>query len=252
MIGAILLLVRGWCHVREGVVTVRAMRRVVGIAAVFALGAVVAPGASATLIDPTTWGGCIGSTSCTIGNASLTSIPGAFDQKTVVGQTGLGVDGGTFGEIDIGEFINVSYTNPETIGNLRIVFIYNGPEFDDVAEVAQVTVNGSAVYKLAVSGTVDNVAFWQGSSGGVSNCGATTVSGSGCFDIANPFGGTAIKSLSFTAIPGVPGSLGGAGTNQSDYAIGSIRQVPEPGTLVLFGAGLIGLALLNRRKRAKA
>jgi hypothetical protein len=61
-----------------------------------------------------------------------------------------------------------------------------------------------------------------------------------------------VNALSFTAITG-GAPFGGPGTNQSDYAIGSIRgaqAVPEPDTILLLGAGLLGLGLLRRRRAA--
>jgi hypothetical protein len=227
--------------------------RLAAVAAALLTTLAVSQPASATLIDQTTWGSCVGASACAIGNATLSAQPTgrSFEQKTVADQTGLGISGLTAGEIDIGEMFNVSYGVSEVINAIRIVFIFNGPEFDDVAEIARVTVNGGASYSLSVSGTVDNVASWSGI-GTVSSCGATTASGSGCFDILNPFGNSLVNSLSFTAVAG-GAPLGGTGSNQSDYAIGSIngaRAVPEPDTIMLLGAGFLGLGLLRRRRRA--
>jgi hypothetical protein len=230
------------------------LQRVAAFAATLAATLMLSQAASATLIDPTTWAGCVGSSNCVIGNASLSALPSGrtFEQKTVADQTGLGISGLTAGEIDIGEMFNVNYGVSETINAIRIVFIFNGPEFNDVAEIARVTVNNGLSYTLSVSGTVDNIANWSGAGGSVISCGATTAAGSGCFDILNPFGNSLVSSLSFTAITGGT-PMGGTGTNQSDYAIGSIRgaqAVPEPDTIVLLGAGFLGLGLLRRRRAA--
>lgn len=209
-------------------------------------------GANATLIDPTTWGGCLGGTdSCTIGNATLSTDDRNFREKTVAGQRGLGIAGGrTNGEIDLDETLHVDYGVSEVIGGIRIVFIYNGPEFRDVAEIAEVTVNDGPAFTLSVSGTADDVATWSGT-GSVSNCGSTVRGGSGCFDISDPFGNLSVTSLAFTALEGgLP--LRGRGTNQSDFSIGAIHgvQVPEPGTLALLATGLLSVGLLRRRRAA--
>jgi ethanolamine utilization protein EutA (predicted chaperonin) len=67
---------------------------------------------------------------------------------------GLGISGGaTPDEIDIGEMFNIRYGVGETIDTIRVVFLFNGPQFNDVAEITRVTVNGGASYTLSVSGS---------------------------------------------------------------------------------------------------
>ena len=71
---------------------------------------------------------------------------GAFQQKNINGFIGVGVSGLTAGEIDIGQSITgtVPAASSFNIGSITIGFLFDGPEFSDVNEVAQITVNGNA------------------------------------------------------------------------------------------------------------
>ena len=130
-----------------------------------------------------------------------------------------------------------------------MLFLYNGPEYNDRAEIAQITV-GNVAYTLSPGGLQDDTgATWSGP-GSVSKCGATInqAGGTGCFLISNPFA-SPVQYLSFTALHG-NAPYAGPGTNDSDYSLGSIqasRSVPEPGPLALLCMGALALALSRRR-----
>ena len=92
----------------------------------------------------------------TIGGIDWTSAPGNFNQKTMGGFTGVGISGGrTNDEIDIGETLTGSSLNPFAISSITLGVLFNGPEFNDVLETAQVTINlGALVFTLTT--TVDD------------------------------------------------------------------------------------------------
>jgi hypothetical protein len=172
-------------------------------------------------------GPCQGLTSCTIlrGStpvATLTSTGGTMARKTATGgAVGLGVNGstGTTGEIDVNETINVTLAAPRKVSTIEVLFLYNGPEFTDRAEIARINADG-VDYFLSMRATADDdAADWTGP-GSVAKCGTATSSGTGCLMIINPFPGP-VTSLTFGAQNAPPGV--GGGTNNSDYSIGRIE-----------------------------
>ena len=182
------------------------------------------PGGTSILIDSTTWGPCLSLTSCTVSGATMTANGGAgFQAKTFNGATGIGVAGGASGpEIDLGESVAVTFPAPRAVSSIQLLFLYNGPEFNDKAEKIQVA-TGQGIFTLTVRNTQDDaVADWSGP-GSVGKCGATISTGSGCFLITNPFPAP-VSSMTFTPLTG-SAPFSGTGTNDSDFSIGSIETV---------------------------
>ena len=207
--------------------------------------------ASALMIDKTNWGDCLGTSDCIIGGATLTSSTRSFEEKTVDGETGLGISGGrTGGEIDVDEWIHIAFSAAQIVNEIQILFLFNGPEFGDPQEiglimgtssmgyVAPASVQASGEDTLTLSG-FDAAATWA-------SCGSTSQSGSGCFTISNPFGATGLGALSFGAFSVIPRST----NNDSDYSIGSVHTVavPEPATLICLAIGLVGLGFGAKRR----
>lgn len=224
---------------------------------IISAGAIVAAGnATAMTIDASSWGDCLDNNACTIGSATLSSNPTdlLMSEKARFGETGLGLSQGTGGEIDIDQHLDVTFGNArgELVQSISLLFMYNGPEYSDVAEVAQISgtdIHGvTNTYTLNMGSDADNSSGVWGGEGTLSQCGATVSGDSGCFSINNPFGDNRLASLSFTALTGNT-PFEGSGTDESDFAIGSISMVPEPGTLGLLSLGLVGLGLGRRQVR---
>jgi len=199
------------------------------------------------------------STSFSVGAQSPWDSTPDLGLKSQDGFTGVGVQGMTNGEIDWrngeSESITLTFTAPTAIGSFTLGLLFNGPEYNDVREVAQITVNGTEIYTLS-TGATENVAIWShGSASTTVNyiAGAGTQSGQGgAISLSNPFGNMVVSTMTFAAAQGFSGGLCGSSgvcTNQSDYNVVSVTAVPEPQTYALMLAGLGAMAFVARRRR---
>ena len=222
-----------------------------------AVGLVLAGAANAqALIDGSTYSSLVGSSAGTVNGVSFSAGGGNFDTKFVNGWGGLGVTGGASGsEIDLGQSITMSFA-AQVIADFSVALLYNGPEFGDYREMAQVAVyNGLSLlgtYALTVGNDGSSPgAAWTGF-GSVSNLSAPTSSGGAAWLVSgNPFGNLAATKLVFTAIGSNLCQSAGSCNNQSDYVVSAVPAVPEPGTYALLAAGLGAIGFVARRRRQR-
>jgi hypothetical protein len=207
-----------------------------------------------SLLDSSMYGAIAGTQNVTVNGVAFSSAPGDFIVKNLNGFSGLGVTGGRTGdEIDIGETVTMSFAS-QVVSDFSVAFLYNGPEFSDWREIAQVTAyNGAAIsgiYTLTVGNDGDIPGATWSATGTVINLSLPTDTGGGSWRVSgNPFGNAAITGLQFTALTSA--LCQSACDNQSDYALSSVNAVPEPETYALMIAGLGTLGFVSRRRKAR-
>ncbi len=117
----------------------------------------------------------------TINDITWTSSPGNFQMKTVAGWQGVGISGGTSGEIDIQEFLTGTISSGLTfrVSSFRLGFLFDGPEFNDVQEVAKVTItsNSQGTQSYTLTNYYGSPTIWTGP-GSVTNLSPSNTTGS--------------------------------------------------------------------------
>lgn len=187
--------------------------------------------------------------SCAVPGATVTGTGGLLQSKTVAGQQGLGVAGKTNGEIDFGEWLTVTFDKNVYVDSFKVSAFFNGPEFGDHNEegLVRLTLGDGSMLDFTIKVVGENMATISSGLGAVTNCGATTSSGSGCFLYSGrPLGDLVIASIAFSA-KNLPTKKG----NNSDYSLAGLdySEVPVPGAALLLLTGL-GAAGFARKRRA--
>jgi hypothetical protein len=229
------------------------LKQLARLASAFAL--VGSAHADLSLLDSSMYRTIIdGGNNATIDGVTFNSTPGSF-ASYIYFTRGLGVDGGATGDqIDIGETVSLSWASGLVITRFSVSALYNGPEFGDWVEIAQVSAYSGATLvgtgQLQVDAVTDDLATFSGTGfGSVVTLSPADAGHFGAWTVNDPFGGALVTRLEFTA---VQSSLCASAScsNQSDYALLSVAAIPEPQTYALMLAGLAAVVYAGRRRRS--
>lgn len=197
------------------------------------------------------------------GSISISCVPNGPCSFSLVPSTAPGVGGSTltgFVTNNGNTTVNGSYEftgGPSSIANMvssngGLTFTASGSWLFSFSDV-----NGDSITNATATwsffSNVGSLGFNQGT---LTLSGGTCTDGDGQFSslFCSDFGSGATIDLLLQNMPTDLGTLYTNGSSATGVTIenGSIIPVPEPGTLALFGSGLIGIASFVRRKIAKS
>jgi hypothetical protein len=176
----------------------------------------------------------------------------AMEVKTSGIVTGLGIESSAVDdpEIGVGEVLRATFSQGLVVTGIQLGLLFDGPEFSDVQESAQITATfaGGQSVSYTLTALYDSLFSWNGMGSVALLGGSNTESNGGIWQLTNPFGRSLVTQLDFTALAGTCGS--GGCKNPSDYLVMSVTAVPEPATMALMAAGLGVVGWAARRRKA--
>lgn len=180
--------------------------------------------------------------SYTVGNVTVSAFKtGNPDDKALLfandPQDGLGVKGGEQDEIDLVEWLEVTFANAVSLEYLSVTDFF--PATNEDGNDGSDPFDGELGYIEL---------FWGAASLGVTSIygkDSTLANGEQTID----FGGAGVTKIKLWADPAIRAGLQSP-LGQNEFSLKSI-QVPEPGIFALLGLGLMGLGLSRRRQARK-
>lgn len=173
----------------------------------------------------------------------FTPTGGSLEIKNHNGFNGLGVSGGYSGaEIDLDQKLTITFDQPQILQDLTLAFLYDGPEYSDGNELADIKING---VEYVFTATGSTTATWTGS-GSWLNVSPADDAGGAVWKLINPAGNVGVTSIELYPMPYPQGH---EAPNPADFSLNAFNTTSAPdagASALLLALGTLGLAAFKR------